>query len=182
MADRHEIRLSGFGGQGIMLAGYIIGLAAAIYGGKHTTHIRDYGPEARGGSCRADVVISDDPVLYPYISAPSVLVALSQQGYDKYRPDSRENSLIIIDEDLVKHSETRKDRLRVIPALRIAEELGRATVTNVVMLGFLAAVTGIVSIEALQKAVKDSVPEAMVALNLKALERGYNYAQEKAKA
>jgi len=121
-------------------------------------------------------------VLYPYINAPSVLVALSQQGYDKYCPDSRENSLIIIDEDLVKHSETRKDRLHTIPALRIAEELGRTTVANVVMLGFLAAVTGIVSIEALQKAVKDSVPEAMVELNLKALERGYNYTQEKAKA
>ena len=179
---RHEIRLSGFGGQGIMLAGYIIGQAAAIHEGKHTTHIRDYGPEARGGSCRADIVISDMPVLYPYIHAPSVLVAMSQQGYDKYRPKNRENSLIVIDENMVKHRETRKDRLFTISAQRIAEELGRATVANVVMLGFLAAVTGIISVEALKKSVRDSVPEATIELNLKALERGYAYGLEKLKA
>ena len=181
MGNRHEIRLCGFGGQGLMLAGYIIGQAAAIFERKYTTHIRDYGPEARGGTCRADVVISDSPVLYPYINAPTVLVSMSQQAYDKYRPRSREDSLIIIDEDLVKHRERRKDRLLSIPAQRIAEELGRRTVANVVMLGFFTAVTDFVSIESMKKSVLTSVPKGTEKLNLKALGRGYAYGVEKLK-
>ncbi len=179
--NRHEIRLCGFGGQGLMLAGYINGQAAAIFENKHTTHIRDYGPEARGGTCRADVVISDEPILYPYINAPSVLVSMSQQGYDKYRPRSREDSLIIIDEELVKHREKRKDRLLAIPARRIAEELGRAAVANVVMLGFFTAVTDFVSIESMRKSVLASVPKNTEELNLKALECGYSYGLDKLK-
>lgn len=175
MEDRHEIRLCGSGGQGLMLAGYIIGQAASIFEHKYTTHIRDYGPEARGGTCRADVVISDKPVLYPYISAPTILVALSQQAYDKYRPRSREDSLIVIDKDLVKHREKRKDRLLTIPAQKIAEELGRATVANVVMLGFLTAVTDIVSLEAMKKSLLTSVPKGTEELNMKAFESGYAY-------
>ena len=182
MENRHEVRLTGFGGQGIMLAGYIVGQAAAVYEQKHATHIRDYGPEARGGSCRADVVISDKPVLYPYINAPSVLVAMSQQAYDKYRPGSRENSLILIDEELVRHREKRKDRLWSIPAQRMAEELGGANMANVVMLGFLTAVTDIISLEAIKKSVLASVPTSTQELNLKALEHGYSYGLEKKKA
>ena len=179
MENRHEVRLTGFGGQGIMLAGYIVGQAATLYGKKHVTHIRDYGPEARGGSCRADVVISDKPVLYPYINAPSVLVAMSQQSYDKYRPGSRENSLILIDEDLVKHREKRKDRLWSIPAQRIAEELGRVAVANIVMLGFLTAITKIVSVDAMKRSVLDSVPKGTEELNTKAFECGYACGLEK---
>jgi len=182
MDSRQEIRLTGFGGQGIMLAGFIIGQAAAVHELKYATHIRDYGPEARGGSCRADVVISEKPVLYPYINAPSVLVAMSQAAYDKYRPSSRENSLIIIDEDLVQHREKRKDRLWTIPAQRMAEELGRANIANVIMLGFFTAVTGAVSIEAMRKSVLSSVPKSWEELNLTALEQGYNYGLEKVKA
>lgn len=182
MANQHEIRLCGFGGQGIMLAGYIIGQAASIFEHKHTTHIRDYGPEARGGTCRSDVVISDERVLYPYINAPSVLVAMSQQAYDKYHPRSREDSLVIIDEDLVKHKEKRKDRFLAVPARRIAEELGRVTVANVVMLGFFTAVTDIVSIKAMRKSILASVPKSTEELNMKALERGYAYGLEKLKS
>ena len=165
-----------------MLAGYIIGQAASIYEHKHSIHIRDYGPEARGGTCRADVVISDMPVLYPYINAPSVLVALSQQAYDKYRPRSREDSLIIIDSDLVKHREKRKDRLMSIPAQRIAEELGRANMANVVMLGFFTAITDFVSIESMKKSVLSAVPKGTEELNMKALESGYAYGLEKMEA
>ena len=179
MENRHEIRLCGFGGQGIMLAGYIIGQAATIYENMYATHIRDYGPEARGGTCRSDVVISEEPILYPYITAPSVLVSMSQQGYDKYRPRSREDSLIIIDEELVKHREKRKDRLLAIPARRIAEELGRAAAANVVMLGFFTAVTSFLSIESMRKSVLDSVPKGTEELNMKALEAGYTYGLEK---
>ena len=182
MAERHEIRLCGLGGQGIILAGHIIGQAASIFDGNNAVFIQDYGPEARGGTSRADVVVSDERVLYPYINAPSILVAMSQQAYDTYRPGSREDSLVIIDEDLVKHREKRKDRLLAVPARRIAEELGKVTVANVVMLGFLAAVTDIVSIKAMKESVLASVPKGTEELNMKALERGYAYGLEKLKS
>ncbi len=179
MANRREIRLCGFGGQGIILAGYIIGQAASIFDGKNTTFIQDYGPEARGGACRADVVISDERVLYPYIKAPSILVAMSQQAYDKYHTENRQDTLVIIDEDLVKPIEKKRGGLFTIPARRIAEELGRVTVANVVMLGFFTAVTGIVSIDAMKKSILASVPKGTEELNMKAIERGYTSGLEK---
>ena len=179
MENRHEIRLCGFGGQGIILAGYIIGQAASIFDGKNTTFIQDYGPEARGGACRADVVISDERVLYPYINAPSVLIAMSQEAYNKYYTKNRHDALVIIDEDLVKPREMSSSELLVVPATRMAEELGRVTVANVVMLGFFTAVTGIVSIDAMRKSILASVPKGTEELNMKAIERGYVYGLEK---
>jgi len=170
----HEIRLSGFGGQGIILAGYIIGRAASIFDSKNATFIQDYGPEARGGACRADVVISDEPVLYPYIKTPSVLVVMSQQAYNKYCAGNRQGALTIIDADLVKPGEA-GGKILAIPATRIAEELGRVTVANVVMLGFFTAVTDVVSIEAMKRAISASVPKGTEELNAKAFERGYAY-------
>ena len=178
MADRDEIRLCGYGGQGIILAGFIIGQAASVYGGKHATFIQDYGPEARGGACRADVVISDKPVLYPYITAPSVLVAMSQEAYEKYSPEKRENTLTIIDQDLVIPEETDSSRLLTMPARRTAEELGREAVANVVMLGFLTGVTEITSVDAMKKSILSSVPKGTEELNTNAFEQGYAHAQE----
>ena len=178
MANRHEIRLCGYGGQGIILAGYIIGQAASIFEHKNATYIRDYGPAARGGTCRADVVISDEHVSYPYINAPSILVAMSQQAYDRYHIENREDALVIIDEDLVKPI-LNKHRLLTIPARRIAEELGRVTVANVVMLGFLTAVTDILAVDAMRKSVLGSVPKGTEELNMKAFEQGYAYGREK---
>jgi len=179
MENRHEIRLCGYGGQGIILAGYIIGQAASIFDGKNTTFTQDYGPEARGGACRADVVISDERVLYPYISAPSVLIAMSQEAYDKYCPKNREETLVIIDEDLVKPMEARGKMLLTVPARRIAEELGNVTVANAVMLGFVTAATDIVSVEAMRKSILNSVPKGTVELNTEAFERGYAYGLDK---
>ena len=179
MANRHEIRLCGFGGQGIILAGYIVGQAASIFEHKNVTYIRDYGPEARGGACLADVVVSEEPVLYPYINAPSVLVAMSQEAYDRYYPENREDTLVIIDEDLVKPVEMRGKRLLTIPARRIAEEMGRVAVANVVMLGFVTAATDIVSVEAMKESILNSVPKGTVELNTKAFERGYAYGLDK---
>jgi len=175
MAKRHEIRICGYGGQGIILAGYIIGQAASIFEGKYTTYIRDYGPEARGGTSRADVVVSDTPVLYPYIDASSVLVAMSQQAYDKYHPGNRQDALVIIDMDLVKPSKTHGKRLLTIPARRMAEELGKVTVANAVMLGFFTAVTDIVSRKAMKESLLASVPKGTEELNTKAFELGYAY-------
>ena len=181
MSERSEIRLAGYGGQGIIRAGYIIGQAAAIFDHKNATFTQDYGPEARGGACRADVVVSAGRLLYPYMEAPSVLVAMSQAAYDRYSAETRPDTLVIIDADMVKPRETGQ-RLLSVPARRIADELGRAAVTNVVMLGFLAAVTDAVSAEAMKEAVLASVPKNTRELNLQAFERGYEHGRQKANA
>lgn len=179
MGNRHEIRLSGYGGQGILLAGYILGQAASIHEKKNAVFIQDYGPEARGGACRADVVISDDPVRYPYIGTPSILVAMSQPAYDKYLPADPQNTLVIIEEELVKPKAVKGAKVLAFSPRRIAEELGRPTVANMVMLGMLTAVTGVVSPEAMKKSILSSVPRNTEELNLKAFERGYQYGREK---
>ena len=176
MTERHEIRICGFGGQGVVLAGYIMGQAAAIFDDKYVTFIQDYGPAARGGVCRADVVISDDRVLYPYISAPSVLVSLFQEAYDKYLPRNREDALVIVDSDLVKPRRTRGRKLIGIPANKLAEELGRVTVANVVMLGFFTVITNLISVDAMKKSIAQAVPKGTEELNLTAFDKGYQYA------
>ncbi len=181
MTIRQEIRLSGYGGQGIILAGFIIGQAVSVFEGKNTTYIQDYGPEARGGTCRADVVVSDERVLYPYITVPTILVAMSQQAYDKYCPEDHHNAMILIDEDLVKPEEGRNSRILAIPARRIAEQLGKVAVANMVMLGFTVAVSGIVSVEAVKKSILASVPKGTEPFNIEAFEGGYAYGCEKLK-
>jgi 2-oxoglutarate ferredoxin oxidoreductase subunit gamma len=178
MANREEIRLCGYGGQGIILAGHIIGQAASIFEHKYATYIRDYGPEARGGTCRADVVISDEEVIYPYISAPSVLVAMSQQAYDKYHIENLEDALVVIDEDLVNPVPDRHQVL-AIPARRIAEGLGGVMVANIVILGFLTAVTDIASADSMKKSLLAAVPKGTEELNMEAFEKGYAYGLKK---
>ena len=178
MENRQEIRLCGYGGQGIILAGYIIGQAAAVHEGKNAVFIQDYGPEARGGACKADVVISDEAVLYPYIEAPSILVTMSQEAYEKYFPSKREDTLVILDQDLVIPGETGDTRLLAMPARRIAEELGRVQVANVAMLGFFTAATDVISVESMRKSIFSSVPKGTEELNMSAFEQGYACAQK----
>ncbi|NIO69060.1 MAG: pyruvate ferredoxin oxidoreductase [Anaerolineae bacterium] len=177
--SRTEIRLSGFGGQGIVKTGYIIGEAVTIHDGKNATFTQSYGPESRGGACAAQVVISDEPISYPHVIDPSILVVMSQGAYNKYVPGFRKDGLLIIDEDLAETDEAAEGlRILSIPATRLAEELGRKVVANVVMLGFLTAVTDLASVEAMKKAVLSSVPKGTEELNLKAFERGYEYGQQ----
>ncbi len=178
MANKAEIRLCGFGGQGVILAGFIIGQAATVYDHRHAILTQDYGPEARGGSCRADIIISDEAIPYPYIGAPGVLVALSQDAYDKYLPSINKNTLIIFDEDLVKTGSLTGNKLMPMPARRIAEQLDRLAVANVVMLGFFTAATKLVSVEAVKQSVLSAVPPRTVKLNINAFEEGYRAAQK----
>jgi len=178
MSNRHEIRLCGYGGQGIILAGYIIGQAASVYEGKNAVFIQDYGPEARGGACRADVVISDEAVLYPYIDVPSILVSMSQEAYNKYFPGTSEDTLVIIDGELVTAEQRSGRRLLEMPARRIAEEVGRVAVANAAMLGFLTAATDVISADAMKKSILASVPKGTEELNLNAFEQGYAHAQQ----
>lgn len=172
---RTEIRISGFGGQGVGLAGNILGKALAIYDGKEAVMTQAYGPEARGGASSANVVTSERAIDYPFVQHPDILVALSQAAYTKFRPEANEDATIIIDDGLVTPSEA--DQVISIPSTQLAEEkFGQRIVTNILMLGFFTAVTRIVSRSAMEKAIKSSVKEKFVELNLKAFAIGFEYA------
>jgi 2-oxoglutarate ferredoxin oxidoreductase subunit gamma len=172
---RVEIRIAGFGGQGIVLTGHIVGQAASIYDSGFATFTQSYGPESRGGSCTAEVVISDEPIDYPYVQSPQVLIILSQEAYAKYVNSLPKGTLVVIDSDLVKPGPSHNPVSLSIPATRMARETGRTVVANIIMLGFLAAVSDLVSTEALRKSILASVPKGTGDFNMKAFELGYDY-------
>lgn len=172
---KKEIIITGFGGQGIVLAGYILGKAAAIGDKMESTLIQSYGPESRGGSCSAQVVISHEAIHYPYISNPDILICMSQSGYDKLSTHIKEKGILIIDQNLVRPSVKIDANFFSIPATRMAEELGRQMMANIIMLGFFTAVTGTVSMDAIQKAVAESVPKGTESMNMKAFSKGSDY-------
>jgi 2-oxoglutarate ferredoxin oxidoreductase subunit gamma len=173
-----EVRLSGFGGQGIVLAGQIVGRAVSIFEDRNATLTQNYGPESRGGACCAQVVLSDEPIAYPDIVASDVFVAMSQEAYDKYSDDVKEGGITIIDEDFVTHAHARANvKLFSIPATRLAETLGKKFVANIVMLGYMTGVSTVVSLEAMKQAVGSSVPKGTEDLNLKAFQLGYDHAK-----
>ena len=175
---RREIRIAGFGGQGVVLSGQIVGKAASIHDDGFATLTQSYGPEARGGSCSAEVVISDRPIGYPYVASPEVVIVLSQEAYAKYGRNLPADALMIVDPDLVKPHPSHNPAPLAVPATRMAREMGRAVAANVIILGFLAAVSDLVSPEALKKAVLESVPKGTEEFNTKAFEKGYNYGLE----
>ena len=178
--ERLEVRLSGFGGQGIVLAGNILGKSVALFEGKNAVFTQSYGPEARGGACSGDLVISEGAICYPKVTRPDVLVFMSEEAKNTYGKLLESETTVIIDQDLVINDglEGRCSRLFSVPATRIAEGLGRKMVANIVMLGFLAAVTDVAKYESLKKAVLASVPKGTEELNTQAFEKGYQYGQE----
>ncbi len=174
-----EIRFSGFGGQGIIRCGLITGKALSLYDNKHATMTQSFGPEARGSACSSQLVVSDDRVLYPYISIPEILISMSQEAYEKYEPELSKDGILIIDKDLVKMKPARgKIKVYSVPSTRFAEELGNRITANLVMLGFFSSVTGIVSAEAMKKALPGLVPGRFLDLNIKAFDKGYDYGKE----
>jgi 2-oxoglutarate ferredoxin oxidoreductase subunit gamma len=174
-----EIRFSGYGGQGIIKSGYIVGKAASIFDNKHATMTQSFGPEARGSACSAQLIVSEDRILYPYLTRPHILVAMSREAYEKFEPELDENGILIIDEDLVKPKPPRENiKIYSIPATRIAEQLGNRIVANIVMLGLFTAVTNVVSYRAMKDAIPGSVPDKALPLNLKAFEEGYQYGKK----
>ncbi len=172
---RVEVRVTGFGGQGVVLAGHIIGRACAIHAGKNATMIQSFGPEARGSACSATLAISDGEVLYPYIGRPDILVAMSSEGFEKYRDELKDDGILVYEQDLVHPVVKEGQRAYGAPSTRIAESLGRAIVQNIVMVGFFGATTGLVPVEALREAVEHSVPAGTEKLNLAAFDRGFEY-------
>ena len=177
--DKTEIRLAGFGGQGIILAGNILGKAASLYEHLQAVFTQSYGPEARGGACSADVIISGGAIYYPRVSLPQILVLMSEEAKNTYGRQMSDQALVLIDEDLVQMDTVPEGcHLFKIPATRLAEKLGRTIVANIVMLGFITSVTGVVGYEAMKQALFDSIPSGTEELNLKAFEKGYEYGKQ----
>lgn len=174
---RKEIRISGFGGQGVALAGYILGKALSIYSNYEAVMTQSYGPEARGGASSVNLVLSDELIDYPFVQHPDILVALSAEGYSHFRHTAKDDALVIIESDLVIPANG--DHPYCIPATRLAEELGRRVVTNVVMVGYFAAVTRLVTPEAVEKAIAGSVKPKTLPLNLKAFAAGFEYPMQR---
>jgi 2-oxoglutarate ferredoxin oxidoreductase subunit gamma len=173
---RTEVRIGGFGGQGVILTGYVIGKAASLYDSKNATMTQSFGPEARGSACSSQIVISEDTILNPYIKKPQVMVIMSQEAFTKFSPGLDANGTILVEEELVDPKGLPPTvQLFSIPATRIAEELGRKVVLNMVMTGFFTAVTKLVSKDAMRKAIETSVPKGTEGLNLLAFEKGFEY-------
>ncbi|MGQ9689665.1 MAG: 2-oxoacid:acceptor oxidoreductase family protein, partial [Desulfobaccales bacterium] len=176
MSQRTEIRLAGTGGQGLILAGVILAEAAGIHEGKFVAQTQSYGPEARGGSSKAEVVISDADIDYPKAVKPDVLLCMSQQACENYIFDLKPGGMLLVDGTLVHDLPT--TRAVVLPLTRIARELGQENVANVVALGALAVLTRVVSLKSLQAAVLARVPSGTRDLNKKALKAGAAAARE----
>jgi 2-oxoglutarate ferredoxin oxidoreductase subunit gamma len=170
-----EILITGFGGQGIVLAGQIVGKAASLIDHKESTLTQSYGPEARGGYCSAQVIISDRFIHFPYVRQPDILVCMSQGGFDKYASLIKETSILIVDQHLVNTGDIPSGRCFAIPATRMAEELGRKMMANIVMVGFFTAVTQAVSLDAARNTVAASVPRGTESLNLSAFDKGHDF-------
>jgi 2-oxoglutarate ferredoxin oxidoreductase subunit gamma len=178
--DKTEIRVGGLGGQGVILCGMIIGKAASIHDGKHATLIQAFGPEARGSACSAQVTVANEAIGYPYVKKPNVLIVMSPDAYTQFAPQIASGGTLLYENELIHLDATLPKGVKAygIPATRFAEELGRRLVLNIVMVGFFAGVTGLLSPEAMEKAVKDSVPRGTEDLNLRAYRKGYEYGRE----
>lgn len=177
---RTEVQLGGFGGQGIISAGVIIGRAASLYDGLEVSFTQSYGPEARGGSAGSQVVMSSEAIHHPHVIQPSSGIIMSQGAYEKYMPTLASGGTLLIDDGLVKLASDHRSDLRTfgIAATEIAEGLGNNRVANTVMLGFWTAALGIVRKDAMRESVSSSVPPKTVEINMKAFEIGYENGQK----
>lgn len=177
--DRFEIRLSGEGGQGLVLAGAILAEAAGIYGGKYIAYTQSYGPESRGGGCRADLVVSDEPVDYPICTQLDVLLCLTQKACDKYWPSLKPGALLIVDSTRVTRLPSGSFEVASLPILQTAKrKLGREVVANMVCLGVIGKLINLIAPEALRQAVVARAPKGTESINQRALAAGYALAED----
>jgi 2-oxoglutarate ferredoxin oxidoreductase subunit gamma len=173
---RHEIRLSGSGGQGIILAATLLA-DAAVATGREVIATQSYGPEARGGASKAEVIVADAEIDFPEVSAPSVTVCLSQEAFDAYAALTVPGGLVVYDDRLVHPAPLPGRRVVGLPFTQLAEtELGKAIAANIVMLGALQELSGVIDAEPLADAVRRRLPAKIVELNLKALQLGHDQA------
>ena len=175
--DRTEVRLAGEGGQGMILAGIILAEAATLYDGKNAIQSQSYGPEARGGASKSEVVISAGEIDHPEVLQPDVVVVLSREAYRKFASNLKPGGLLIVDSDKVDSSGS--PHAVCLPITRMAfETTGKIITANTVALGVLVGLTGLVSRQALKKAVTARAPRGTEDINLKALEAGFDAAQK----
>jgi len=173
MSFRFEFRLSGEGGQGLVLAGKILAEAAAIYDDKNATQSQSYGPEARGGASRSEVIISDEEIDYPKAVNIDLLLALTQEACGRYHHDLKDTGILLVDTDAVKEIPTGKFKVYQVPIIETARtEVGKAMVANIVSLGIIAFLMQVVSEEAMESAILSRVPKGTEKLNLKAFKIG----------
>jgi len=179
---RYELRFSGAGGQGLITAGIIMAKAASIYEGREAVQSQSYGPEARGGASKSEVIISDTIIDYPKITKCDALLAMTQEACTKYSTDLKEGGVLLYDSDLVTklpEGNFKKVGFNIINTAK--NDVGREIVANIVALGAMVALTGQVSRENAEKAVLSSVPEAFIELNRKAFSMGFERALEASK-
>jgi 2-oxoglutarate ferredoxin oxidoreductase subunit gamma len=182
MSGRYEIRFSGSGGQGLILAGVIFAEAATIYDGKNAVQSQSYGPEARGGASKSEVIISDKTIDFPKATEIDLMLALTQEACTKYYKDIKADGTLLVDEDFVREMPKGSFKVIRLPIIRTAaEEIGKAFVANIVAIGTIAAITGQVSFGAVEKAVLSRVPKGTEELNKKALQAGYELAKRSGK-
>ena len=175
--DRYEVRLAGEGGQGMILAGVILAEAAAVHDGLNAVQTQSYGPEARGGASRSEVIIARDEVDYPKVMAADLLLCMSQEAADRFYEQVKEDGLIIVDSTSV--SRLPSHRAVAVPISQIAQEAtGRKITASIVALGLVTGLTGIVSHQALSAAVSQRVPRGTEEINMTALEAGYAAAEQ----
>ncbi|MFQ6074243.1 MAG: 2-oxoacid:acceptor oxidoreductase family protein [Candidatus Bathyarchaeia archaeon] len=172
MPKRTEIRIAGLGGQGVVLAGQILG-RAAVYDGKHVVQTQSYGAEARGSAAKSEVIISDEAIRFPIVRKCDILVAMSQTALDRHLRDLKEHGVLLVDKDTIKEIPELKAKIFWVPATSTAEaKFKRRIYANAVMLGAFAKATRIVSRRAMEKAIRDSVPEEMLKENLRGFQLG----------
>jgi len=173
MAQKWDIRLSGTGGQGLILGGIILA-SAAVLDGFNTVQSQSYGPEARGGASKAEVIISDEAIFYPKVGDADIFLAMSQAAYEKYSPQIKDETIIIVDSTLIKDLKgVDKGKIYQIPITELAKkETGREMTANIVALGAINGITQLVSQNALKEAVLARIPAGTEELNIKALSAG----------
>ncbi|NWG11626.1 2-oxoacid:ferredoxin oxidoreductase subunit gamma [Candidatus Bathyarchaeota archaeon] len=175
---RIEIRFAGFGGQGIIKSGIITAAAACLYSQKNAVQTQSYGPESRGGACKSEVVISEEEIDFPKVVEPDVLVVMSQHAYNEYVERVKQGGTIIMDPNMIPHEkELQNVNVFHVPATKIAEEMQRKIVANIVMLGAFVAITGILDKDAVKESIKANIPKGTEELNLHAFEKGFEYAK-----
>jgi 2-oxoglutarate ferredoxin oxidoreductase subunit gamma len=176
---RYEIRIAGFGGQGVVTIGRIAAGAAALYDRKNAVQTQSYGPESRGGACKAEVVLADGDIHYPKVRTADVLVALSQTALDIYLKDLKPGGLLIVDPLTVPDVPPRENlRLFRVPTAEMAVEVGNKKFQNMVALGALCELTGVISRAALEKSIAENVPPKTLSQNLEAFQKGIEYVRK----
>jgi 2-oxoglutarate ferredoxin oxidoreductase subunit gamma len=177
---RFEIRIAGFGGQGVVTIGRILGEAFTIYEGKNSVNTHSYGPESRGGACKSEVVVSDGEIHYPNVRKADLLIALSQVGLDTYISDLKEGGIVLVDPRSVKNVPDRdKYRVHEVPTMDIAHEIGGVKFQNSVALGALyPLIAHMIKESSLRQGISNNVPSETVEINMEAFKRGMRYAKE----